>query len=362
MQALLAYIQPGIALYDLSKDGIMVTALDGKIVYTNPAIRELFGYEEDEVKGVNCANLRHDKNFRFTNLLEELSQQENIIRVIQCFGKNNRPFNVTVNYTMLHNLNNDPMGVLFTFKEKIGLPAERMEHFHHQVNLLKALSNRSEELITVTDVQARTTLYVSEALEKIIGWDNQDFVENGWALGISLTHPEDVKPVIESFLYGMNLWNTQPFVHDHQPIIYEYRWRHRNGSWRWVKSETYVLERDANDRVLYTIIFSTDITEEKNNEHHLTDKILDQLLRQNHIVPSNIAEDNHESSSFGISLSPREIEVLHYLRQGHAAKEIAVILGLRLNTINSYKKSLFKKLDARNAADAIRIAANMGLE
>ena len=56
------------------------------------------------------------------------------------------------------------------------------------------------------------------------------------------------------------------------------------------------------------------------------------------------------------------MEVLKYIREGHAAKEIASILGLRLNTINSYKKSLFKKLDARNAADAIRIANQWGLE
>ena len=51
MQTLFAYIQPAIAFYDLSKDGIMVVGLDGKIMYTNPAILDLFGYESEEVKG-----------------------------------------------------------------------------------------------------------------------------------------------------------------------------------------------------------------------------------------------------------------------------------------------------------------------
>ena len=60
MQTLFAYIQPAIALYELSKDGIMVVGLDGKILYTNPAILELFRYENDEVKGKNCVDLRHD--------------------------------------------------------------------------------------------------------------------------------------------------------------------------------------------------------------------------------------------------------------------------------------------------------------
>lgn len=362
MQTLFAYIQPAIALYELSKDGIMVVGLDGKILYTNPAILELFSYENDEVKGKNCVDLRHDPKFRFDHLLGELSQHENIIKVITCTDKHTKSFTVTVNYSMLHNLNNDPMGVLFIFKESDGLAEDRLNHFHNQINLLKALGNRQDELITVTDVQARTTLYVSEALEQIIGWDAQKFVENGWALGISLTHPEDVKPLIEAFLNGMNQWNTSPYVYDHKPIEYSYRWRHRNGSWRWIQSKSYVLERDANDRVLYSIIFSQDVTEEKNKEKKLTEEILNQLLKQNNIDSASTGENNHDSTVFGIALSPREMEVLKYIREGHAAKEIASILGLRLNTINSYKKSLFKKLDARNAADAIRIANQWGLE
>lgn len=361
MKALLTYIQPGVALYDLSKDGIMVTGLNGIIHYTNQAFCDLFGYQNNEINGKSCSVMRHDPDFRFETLLGELSEQENIIRVFDCSGKNKRPVKVTVNYSMLRDLNNQPIGVLFIFKEKIGMMKELMEHFHHQINLLKALSNRTDELITVTDVQERTTLYVSDMLEKIIGWDNKKFVENGWALGISLTHPEDVKTMLEAFLNGMSRWNVEPYIHDHKPLTFEYRWRHRNGTWRWIRSENFVLERDNRERVLYTIIFSRDITEEKNSEKKLTDKILSQLLQQSQIDPASEHEQIHNSTVHGISLSPREQEILRYIRKGHAAKEIAGLLGLRVNTINSYKKSLFKKLKARNAADAIRIANEWGL-
>ena len=101
------------------------------------------------------------------------------------------------------------------------------------------------------------------SLEKIIGWDNQDFVENGWALGISLTHPEDVKTTDWKFpLWHESLEHTAIYT---WPSTHHLRIQMATQKWirRWVKSETYVLERDANDRVLYTIIFSTDITEEK---------------------------------------------------------------------------------------------------
>ena len=87
MQALLAYIQRVSPSMICRKTVSLLLLLDGKIVYTNPAIRELFGYEEDEVKGVNCANLRHDKTFALPTCWKNYLNRENIIRVIQCFGK-----------------------------------------------------------------------------------------------------------------------------------------------------------------------------------------------------------------------------------------------------------------------------------
>jgi LuxR family maltose regulon positive regulatory protein len=63
----------------------------------------------------------------------------------------------------------------------------------------------------------------------------------------------------------------------------------------------------------------------------------------------------------GIKLSHREMEVLTNLSQGMTQEEIAGISSLSVNTVKSVIRSIYNKLGAINKADAVRIAASLGL-
>jgi DNA-binding NarL/FixJ family response regulator len=52
----------------------------------------------------------------------------------------------------------------------------------------------------------------------------------------------------------------------------------------------------------------------------------------------------------------REKEVLQLITQGFTSSEIAVKLNISSNTVDTYRKSLLSKLNARNTADLIRLA------
>jgi LuxR family maltose regulon positive regulatory protein len=60
-------------------------------------------------------------------------------------------------------------------------------------------------------------------------------------------------------------------------------------------------------------------------------------------------------------LSKREKEVLYCLYQGFTGEETAQEINISINTIKSTIKRIYDKLDALNKADALRIAARMGL-
>ena len=60
-------------------------------------------------------------------------------------------------------------------------------------------------------------------------------------------------------------------------------------------------------------------------------------------------------------LTEREIQVLRLLVGGRVTKEVASTLGLGVETIRSYRKSLMKKLGAHNVAELMRFAALAGL-
>jgi DNA-binding CsgD family transcriptional regulator len=60
-------------------------------------------------------------------------------------------------------------------------------------------------------------------------------------------------------------------------------------------------------------------------------------------------------------LSPRQRQVLQRISQGQRTKQIAFELFLSEKTVEMHRALLFRKIDAGNLADAVRIAINAGL-
>jgi DNA-binding NarL/FixJ family response regulator len=60
-------------------------------------------------------------------------------------------------------------------------------------------------------------------------------------------------------------------------------------------------------------------------------------------------------------LSPRESGILQLMGQGQSNKGIARSLGIAPETVKSYAKQIFRKLNARNRAEAVALAAQSRL-
>lgn len=60
-------------------------------------------------------------------------------------------------------------------------------------------------------------------------------------------------------------------------------------------------------------------------------------------------------------LSERELDVLHYLAQGHGNKEIAAALNISENTVKTHVRSILAKLGVRSRAEAAAYAVRGGL-
>ena len=62
-----------------------------------------------------------------------------------------------------------------------------------------------------------------------------------------------------------------------------------------------------------------------------------------------------------VSLTPRELEVLHLLAQGKSNKQIAAELVITERTTKFHVSSIFSKLEAANRTEAVTIAVQRGL-
>lgn len=62
-----------------------------------------------------------------------------------------------------------------------------------------------------------------------------------------------------------------------------------------------------------------------------------------------------------ITLSPREKEVLNWIKQGKSSWDISVILGISENTVKFHIMSILKKLDVVGRTQAVAVAIKLGL-
>ena len=59
-------------------------------------------------------------------------------------------------------------------------------------------------------------------------------------------------------------------------------------------------------------------------------------------------EHSHDSVLIHAKLAPRELQIIHYIRQNKSTKEIADLLGLTISTVESYRENIRKKLRLQN--------------
>lgn len=75
----------------------------------------------------------------------------------------------------------------------------------------------------------------------------------------------------------------------------------------------------------------------------------------NESVPQADSHDLAQKNPF-TSLAPRELEILHYLLNGHHTNNIANTLNLSTSTISTVKKRIFEKTDTENITQLLELA------
>ena len=67
------------------------------------------------------------------------------------------------------------------------------------------------------------------------------------------------------------------------------------------------------------------------------------------------------ASLMGSEISPRELEVLSHVASGLTDQQIASKLFISFHTVNSHRKNLLLKLDAKNTAELVKKAMEQGV-
>src|ERR671921_261199 len=122
---------------------------------------------------------------------------------------------------------------------------------------LRSVVENSSESVTIVDPDG-TLRYASPAFERMLGYDPEEVV--GKMNVLDHVHPDDLPHVLEETEKALSVGGVAT-------NRVEYRFRHKDGSWRWVESAgTYLLD---DPQVKGVVVQTRDITERKRTEEAL---------------------------------------------------------------------------------------------
>ncbi len=135
-------------------------------------------------------------------------------------------------------------------------------------NLLKKIASSVPALITVYNINTGKYSYINDTITKILGYKKEDWLKKGVGYVATLLHPDDIEELTSKNQKALEKANKKNEYAENDPIVaFEYRLRHKNGHWVWLKTDGVVFGRDLKGKVEELMNISIDITERKKREY-----------------------------------------------------------------------------------------------
>lgn len=214
------------------------------------------------------------------------------------------------------------------------------------------LSKVSRSAILLFDFFLEKFVYVSNSGFEPFGIAPNDFIEKGHNLIAEKLHPEDMEYMLNirrQIYLHLNALKTED--KKNYKAIHRMRLRNLDNNYICITEHEQIVELDSNGNIWLTLsIIDIDANENKEDfKSYLYNCHTGNLIN---FSASNILEE---------SLTSREIEILKMMKDGYLSKEISEKLFISINTVNTHRQNIFRKLKADNSIEAINTAKKTGL-
>lgn len=245
------------ALIENSTDAIALYSAEGKIVFQSPAAQRILGFTLDEMIGKNVFEFiaeedREKAETAFQKIIA--NPRENIALEIRCICKDGSLKWVEVNGK--NHLNDAGIeAIVANYRDITGRKSlenamrETEERYRLLVEKLPAV------VFMDTFGDAQLTQYISPRIKDLLGYtpDEWNATENIWENSL---HPDDREGVLAE---DIRTDKTR------EPFRMEYRMRHRDGYYVWIKEDASIITGEDGIPLYWHGILS-DITEQKQAE------------------------------------------------------------------------------------------------
>lgn len=212
--------------------------------------------------------------------------------------------------------------------------------------LFELLEQYVPDFFYIADYAGGRYIHVSESVIDCLGYSAKRFCDNdGAAFTLSLLHPDDLQATLDTF----TRYEHSEFVGTIPSVTMEYRLRHFEGHYVWVRSRDYIIEFTEAGKIKTTLGMVLLIDQTRSKEESIfTNADIQEIAKNTY---TKYQERKKELDK----LSYREFQVIGLLAQGLPSKEIAVKLEISEDTVETHRRNILKKLGLKNTVQTINL-------
>ncbi|HEU4470542.1 MAG TPA: PAS domain-containing protein [Flavisolibacter sp.] len=136
---------------------------------------------------------------------------------------------------------------------------------------IRKIADATPSIIASYNIRTGAYVFISEGIEKLLGYKRSLVMEQGLAFFASIIHPDDMEEITEQNRLLLEEANANPEKND---LVGEftYRMRHKNGEYRWFHTYGTIFNRNRDNAVEHVLNISLDVT----SQIEASEKIKDQ--------------------------------------------------------------------------------------
>ena len=125
---------------------------------------------------------------------------------------------------------------------------------------IRKITDATPSIISSYNINTGKYVFISEGLEKLLGYSTDLVMERGVEFFAEIMHPEDVLEIISKNTAALEEANKT--MNNDIVVEFTYRMRHKNGHYRWFHTYGTIFDRNAQNKVEHILNISLDITEQ----------------------------------------------------------------------------------------------------
>ncbi|RYY39871.1 MAG: PAS domain S-box protein [Chitinophagaceae bacterium] len=145
-----------------------------------------------------------------------------------------------------------------------------MDQVREKEIFLRKLADATPSIIASYNINTGRYTFVSEGMEKILGYSPEAVYDAGIAWIAEKIHPDDLASLMKQNERVLEEANAAP---ESEPVAeFRYRIRHADGSWRWLQTFGTIFDRNAAGKVEHILNISLDVSAQLEAEHKISEQ------------------------------------------------------------------------------------------